>query len=67
MVDTAENGERAMQLVDSSPRPPDVIYHRSKYGETGGRLLGHEVVAKLPVAVIKIALFQQFTNNLLNN
>jgi CheY-like chemotaxis protein len=47
MVDTAENGERAMQLVQNSPRPPDVIIIDQNMESTGGRLLGHEVVAKL--------------------
>jgi len=47
MIDTAENGERAMQLVERSPRPPDVIIIDQNMESTGGQLLGHEVVAKL--------------------
>jgi CheY-like chemotaxis protein len=47
MVEGAENGERAMQLVQTSPRRPDVIIIDQHMEPGGGRLLGHEVVALL--------------------
>lgn len=47
MIDTAETGERAMQLVQNSPRPPDVIIIDQNMESAGGRLLGHQVVEQL--------------------
>jgi CheY-like chemotaxis protein len=47
MVECAENGERAMQLVQTSPRRPDVIIIDQNMEPGGGRMLGHEVVELL--------------------
>eukprot|EP00602_Paraphysomonas_sp_CaronLab_P001334 CAMPEP_0185025472 /NCGR_PEP_ID=MMETSP1103-20130426/8415_1 /TAXON_ID=36769 /ORGANISM="Paraphysomonas bandaiensis, Strain Caron Lab Isolate" /LENGTH=305 /DNA_ID=CAMNT_0027558675 /DNA_START=97 /DNA_END=1014 /DNA_ORIENTATION=+ len=47
MVEGAENGERAMQLVQASPRRPDVIIIDQNMESTGGRMLGHQVVELL--------------------
>jgi len=47
MVECAENGERAMQLVQTSPRRPDVIIIDQNMEPAGGRMLGHQVVELL--------------------
>lgn len=47
MVEGAENGERAMQLVQASPRRPDVIIIDQNMESAGGRMLGHQVVQLL--------------------
>jgi CheY-like chemotaxis protein len=47
MVECAENGERAMQLVQTSPRRPDVIIIDQNMEPGGGLMLGHQVVALL--------------------
>ena len=43
----AENGERALQLCASSPIRPDVIIMDEHMELSGGKLYGHEVVAKI--------------------
>ena len=43
----AENGERAMQLVQTSPRRPDVIIIDQNMEPGGGLMLGHQVVELL--------------------
>ena len=47
MVECAENGERAMQLVQTSPRRPDVIIIDQNMEPGGGLMLGHQVVELL--------------------
>eukprot|EP00603_Paraphysomonas_imperforata_P008717 CAMPEP_0114429202 /NCGR_PEP_ID=MMETSP0103-20121206/9348_1 /TAXON_ID=37642 ORGANISM="Paraphysomonas imperforata, Strain PA2" /NCGR_SAMPLE_ID=MMETSP0103 /ASSEMBLY_ACC=CAM_ASM_000201 /LENGTH=334 /DNA_ID=CAMNT_0001598499 /DNA_START=246 /DNA_END=1250 /DNA_ORIENTATION=- len=47
MVEGAENGECALNLIETSPRVPDVIIIDQYMQSSGGRLLGHEVVAEL--------------------
>lgn len=47
MVEGAENGECALNLIEASPRVPDVIIVDQYMESSGGRLLGHEVVAAL--------------------
>lgn len=47
MVEGAENGECALNLIETSPRVPDVIIVDQYMETSGGILLGHEVVAEL--------------------
>ena len=47
MVEGVQNGECALNLMESSPRVPDVIIVDQYMETTGGHLLGHEVVAEL--------------------
>lgn len=47
MVEGVENGECALNLMESTPRVPDVIIVDQYMQTSGGRLLGHEVVAEL--------------------
>ena len=47
MVEGAENGELALNLIETSPRVPDVIIVDQYMETSGGQLLGHEVVAEL--------------------
>lgn len=47
MVECAETGERAMQLVQTSPRRPDVIIIDQNMEPGGGLMLGHQVVELL--------------------
>jgi CheY-like chemotaxis protein len=47
MVEGAENGECALNLIETSPRVPDVIIVDQYMETSGGQLLGHEVVAEL--------------------
>lgn len=47
MVEGAENGECALNLIETSPRVPDVIIVDQYMESSGGLLLGHQVVAEL--------------------
>lgn len=47
MVEGAENGECALNLMETSPSVPDVIIVDQYMETSGGQLLGHEVVAEL--------------------
>lgn len=43
MVNTADSGERAIQVLESSLKLPDVIVIDQNMSSSGGKLLGHEV------------------------
>lgn len=44
LVNTAETGERALQVCQQWPRSPDVIIIDQNMSSAGGLMLGHEVV-----------------------
>lgn len=48
-IDTADNGEQALTILENSLQPPDVIIIDQDMSQGGGILLGHEVVEKLRV------------------
>jgi CheY-like chemotaxis protein len=43
MVNTADTGERAIQVLESSLKLPDIIVLDQNMSSSGGKLLGHEV------------------------
>jgi CheY-like chemotaxis protein len=47
LVNTAESGERAMQVFNSSATLPDVMIIDQNMISAGGEMLGHEFVAKI--------------------
>ena len=47
MVNTADSGERAIQVIESSLKIPDILVVDQNMYSSGGSLLGHEVVQKL--------------------
>ena len=44
MVNTADTGERAIQVLESSLKLPDIIVLDQNMSSSGGKLLGHEVL-----------------------
>ena len=47
MVNTADSGERAIQVLESSLNVPDILVVDQNMYSSGGSLLGHEVVQKI--------------------
>ena len=47
MVNTADSGERAIQVLESSVKLPDILVVDQNMSSSGGALLGHEVVQKI--------------------
>ena len=43
MVNTADSGERALQVLESCTKLPDIIVLDQNMSSSGGKLLGHEV------------------------
>lgn len=43
MVNTADSGERALQVLESCTKLPDIIVVDQNMSSSGGKLLGHEV------------------------
>ena len=56
MVNTADSGERAIQVLESSLKLPDVIVIDQNMSSSGGKLLGHEVRARSLVCVCCLRL-----------
>lgn len=70
MVNTADTGERAIQVLESSLKLPDIIVLDQNMSSSGGKLLGHEVVyttTALPPLPTKIyVLIEHHLDNILN-
>ena len=47
MVNTADSGERALQVLESSSKLPDILVVDQNMASSGGLMLGHEVVQKI--------------------
>ena len=47
MVNTADSGERAIQVLESSLTIPDILVVDQNMYSSGGSMLGHEVVQKI--------------------